>query len=375
MKSVSILLIITLLTSIFLVGVYVGSYKIFPYYFLDDIKEIIIDEKILSDSSVYPVPNQDNLKSILSINDVTDIQEKRQKLIEFIWKSEKLSYELIPTNIQKNIVTEEFEKLNNLQQIDKLTIEMEFGVNSISYLFIPDSSNEKLVIYHQGHGGGFENGKKTIEVFLNEGYHVLAFSMPLKGYNSQPELEDTDFGRIKLINHNSFRLIEDETFSPIKFFFHPIFVSLNYLEQEFNFDSYHMIGLSGGGWTTVVYSAIDERVSKSFPVAGTFPISLRTEPQNFGDYEQTLPDLYRTVNYLELYIMGSYGEGRSQLQIFNKYDPCCFSGNNYVYYEEIIKNKIAELNHGKFSIFSDDTHREHQISENSLKQILEELKL
>ena len=221
MKSVSILLIITLLTSIFLVGVYVGSYKIFPYYFLDDIKEIIIDEKILSDISDYPVPNQDNLKSILSINDVTDIQEKRQKLIEFIWKSEKLSYELIPTNIQKNIVTEEFEKLNNLQQIDKLTIEMEFGVNSISYLFIPDSSNEKLVIYHQGHSGGFENGKKTIEVFLNEGYHVLAFSMPLKGYNSQPELEDTDFGQIKLINHNSFRLIEDETFSPIKFFFHP----------------------------------------------------------------------------------------------------------------------------------------------------------
>jgi len=374
MKSAYILSITILMVSLFLVGVYIGSYKVFPYYILDDVKQIILDEKIPIDNPNYSFSNQNGVKPVLSINNEIDIQEKRQKMMEFFWKSEELPYTSFPTDIQKNIVDEKFEKLINLQQIDKLTTEMEFGVNSISYLFIPESFDKKLIIYHHGHDGGFENGKKTIQTFLNEGYHVLAFSMPLKGYNSQPEIIDPTLGTIKLINHNSLRFIESDTFSPTKFFFHPIFVSLNYLEQEFNFDSFHMVGISGGGWTTVLYSAIDERISKSFPVAGTYPIFLRTDPQNFGDYEQTLPELYRTVNYLELYTMGSYGEGRSQLQIFNKYDPCCFSGNNHVHYEEIIKKKIDELNHGKFAIFSDDTHRKHQISENSLNQILVEIR-
>ena len=372
MKSASILSLTLLVISLFLVGVYVGSYKVFPYYVLDDVKQIILDEKTPINEVDFSFSNQNSVKPILSINNETDILEKRQKLIEFIWNSGELPSSL-PTDIQKNIVDEKFEQLENLQQIDKLTIEMEFNINSISYLFIPESSNKKLIIYHQGHDGGFENGKKTIQTFLNEGYHVLAFSMPLKGYNSQPEILDPSLGTIKLINHNSLRFVESSTFSPTKFFFHPIFVSLNYIEQEFNFDSFYMVGVSGGGWTTVLYSAIDERISKSFPVAGSLPIFLRTEPKNFGDYEQTLPELYRTANYLELYTMGSYGEGRSQLQIFNKYDPCCFSGNHYIHYEEIVKRKINELSYGKFAIFSDDTHRKHEISENSLNQILLEM--
>ena len=191
--------------------------------------------------------------------------------------------------------------------------------------------------------------------------------------NNQP-IVDTKVGKIEFLSHKYFGLIDDENFSSLIYFFEPINSSLNYLEKNFDYLEYNAVGISGGGWTVTLYSAIDERISNTFSIAGGVPFFMRSLDKNFGDYEQTLPDLYRTVNYLELYIMGSYGEGRSQLQIFNKYDPCCFSGNNYVYYEEIIKNKIAELNHGKFSIFSDDTHREHQISENSLKQILEELK-
>ena len=32
-----------------------------------------------------------------------------------------------------------------------------------------------------------------------------------------------------------------------------------------------MVGISGGGWTTGVYSALDPRIEKSFVVAGTAP--------------------------------------------------------------------------------------------------------
>ena len=98
-----------------------------------------------------------------------------------------------------------------------------------------------------------------------------------------------------------------------------------------------MIGISGGGWTTTLYAAIDDRISKSFSVAGSLPISLRIESRDIGDYEQTHREFYSIANYLELYVMCSYGENRMQMHIFNKLDPCCFSGDLSMNYENIIK--------------------------------------
>src|SRR5206468_3419492 len=110
-------------------------------------------------------------------------------------------------------------------------------------------------------------------------------------------------------------------------FLEPVAVALNYIAPRHPFRSISMIGISGGGWTTTLYAAVDPRVSRSYPVAGSLPHYLASDaPQNWGDYEQTLPELYRTANYLELYILGGYGRGRAQLQVLNKYDPCCFNG-------------------------------------------------
>ena len=43
-----------------------------------------------------------------------------------------------------------------------------------------------------------------------------------------------------------------------------------------------MIGISGGGWTTTVYPAIDTRISESFSVAGSLPLSLRNTIEDNG---------------------------------------------------------------------------------------------
>jgi len=145
------------------------------------------------------------------------------------------------------------------------------------------------------------------------------------------------------------------------------------LDDEFDYQSYSMIGISGGGWTTTLYSAIDERISKSFSIAGSYPIYLRNEPKNLGDYEQTVPELYAISNYLELYIMSSYGPNRSHIQFFNENDPCCFSGTAFESYGDLIKQKIDSLGQGNFEIYLDDTHNEHKISEYVLNKILEHL--
>ncbi len=83
--------------------------------------------------------------------------------------------------------------------------------------------------------------------------------------------------------------------------------------QQLGYGKIYMIGISGGGWVTTLCSAIDTRIYRSYPypVAGTPPIYIRAESaRDWGDYEQTLPALYENVNYLELYILGSYSDGR-----------------------------------------------------------------
>jgi hypothetical protein len=134
-----------------------------------------------------------------------------------------------------------------------------------------------------------------------------------------------------------------------------------------------MIGISGGGWTTIVYSAIDERISKSFSVAGSYPFFLRSDVKNFGDYEQNNFELYSNVNYLELYILGASGNNRSQIQVFNEYDGCCFSGSGYKLFNNIIQGKIDNINSGHFEIYLDESQTQHIISEKSLNLFLQQL--
>ena len=299
-----------------------------------------------------------------------DIVQKRNKLIDYVWMGQGFPHDKMP-QVENNIQNKDFSDLKNLKQINSLTTEMEYGMNSISYLFLPEKSNNKLVVFHQGHEGqSFLQDKKIIQFFLDKNYSVLILSMVTHGDNNEPVIDLPEFGKLRLNSHDHFTFIESPTFHPMKYFFEPIAVALNYVDSQFDFDSYYMMGLSGGGWTTVVYSAIDPRITQSYSIAGSFPIWLRADPRNFGDYEQTLPAFYRIANYEELYVMSSYGDDRRLVQFFNKFDPCCFSGDLYEQfpYANAIKEKLSDLQKGKFDVYIDDTN-EHKISDSTLTKI------
>ena len=68
--------------------------------------------------------------------------------------------------------------------------------------------------------------------------------------------------------------------NPMKLFIEPIQINLTFLGKEYDFKQYSMIGLSGGGWTTVVYSAIDDRISNSFSIASSIPFYLRVDERD-----------------------------------------------------------------------------------------------
>lgn len=78
-----------------------------------------------------------------------------------------------------------------------------------------------------------------------------------------------------------------------------------------------MVGLSGGGWTTSVYSALDDRISVSMSVASGFIPSYITEISP-GDLEQCFFNRHASVQ--EFYLLGSLGSNKDHLEIFVEYD-------------------------------------------------------
>ena len=375
MKKPLLSLLIISFVIIFFFGVYVGLYKIFPYEVLDSSKDVLFEQKTIQNNQFF---NQADVNSLIEINSESDIDQKRDFLIEYFWDTgsfQRVKDKSQLPEVKIDISDSSYKDFQNLKRIDRLTVEMEYGINSVSYLFIPKQSNEKLILYHQGHGGDFLLGKDTIQFFLDRNFTVLAIAMPLLGMNNQPVVEIDGLGEMKLISHKKLRLLEANNFNPMKLFLEPIQINLNFLDKEYNFKRYSMIGLSGGGWTTVVYSAIDERISDSFSVGGSIPFYLRVDSRDVGDYEQTNIELYKNVNYLELYVLSAYGDGRKHVQIFNKNDPCCFSGNGYETYEFVIKDKMLQLGKGNFQILIDDTHNEHKISDHTLRLVHENISL
>jgi len=357
---------------LFFDGSIVGHYEIFPFQLLSQFNTLISNYE---EPAPYPIDHiyQNDIESLIHISSSNDIDEKRNSLINFIWKENGFPISL-PT-IEHDLTDPDFYDMVNLKQIDSLTIEMKHGINSIGYLFLAENSNNDLIVFHQGHAKqNFSDDKELIQYFLDKGYSVLILVMVTHGMNNEPIVEFPEFGKIKLESHKYFKFLDDDSFSSISYFVEPPAVFLNYIDENFSFNSYHMIGLSGGGWVTTLYSAIDPRIEKSFSVAGSVPIFLRhTPPSNFGDHEQTLPELYRIANYLDLYVMASFGENRNFIQIFNKYDPCCFSGDYYTTYEKFIQSRVSELNSGQFEIFLDDSHENHIISDKSIEFIINKI--
>ena len=361
--------LIVLIGIVFIFGLTVGVYKIFPYEILDSSLDTIKEEAPTENNQFI---TQSDLNTLVRIDGKSDIEKKRNDLTEFFWNVgslQRVQHDGQLPEIESDIYDSRYNDLQNLKRIDKLIVEMEYGIDSVSYLLLPEESNQKLILYHHGHDGDFILGSDTIQFFLERNFTVLAMTMPLVGMNNQPIVGIDGFGEMKLISHDQFNLLEKNKFNPMKLFINPIQVNLNYLDKEYDFKRYSIIGLSGGGWIGLVYSAIDDRISDSFSIASSLPFYLRVDARDVGDYEQTNVNLYKITNYLELYVLAGYGDDRKHIQIFNKNDPCCYSGIGYESYEFFIKDKLVELGKGSFQILIDDTHNEHKISDTMLEYI------
>lgn len=331
--------------------------------FYKDMKTIDESEKQpdFTFEEIDPFHRVTDVSKLIDIKNEKDIIEKREKLIEYIWKKKDFPYSKMPDKIEKGVKIQEYESLNkmeNLKSIDKLTVSMECGFKSYICLFHPLKSSGKFIICQQGHSKDYLN--RTIQYFLKKGYTVMGLLMPGFGLNNKPIVDIPRLGKLRMKSHSYYLMLDSDNFCAFRIFLEPVAACVNYTIKELGFNTIYMVGLSGGGWTTTIYSAIDTRITKSYPVAGTYPIFVR-EKRDWGDYEQFFPWIYKIANYLELYIMGAYE--RRQYQLLNKYDSCCFAGYESQLYEREVKEVLSRLGKGKFDVFIDDSHKKHQISD------------
>jgi dienelactone hydrolase len=315
-----------------------------------------------------------DVASLIRFGTARDAERVRQRLIRYIWSGAGRVPARLPEHVQLDIEDPRFDDLPNLRNLHRLEIPMDSGIVSVVYHFIPFQAEDRLVLYHHGHGGGFEQANEIIGALLDSGFSVLALAMPLEGMNSRPTVTLTGIGRVHLTSHEHLKLLSSHRLNPLRFFVQPVIVALNYAERTRGYRSISMVGLSGGGWTTVLAAALDPRIQVSVPVAGSLPVFLR-ERRDWGDYEQTEPGLLAIANYPELYVLGTVGGARRrQVQVFNRFDPCCFAGLKHEMFESAVSEAVNRLGDGTFEAYADETHRHHVLSPHATQMLLTWLK-
>jgi hypothetical protein len=352
----------------FTYGYCVNRFQIFPYATYTSLRDYFKSNPY----KPYSTNQIDSFSNFLSkrlIVKPSNVDSLRAEVTKVVFNSSKLpSY--YPSLVTK-IIDDTYSDLINLKSIQEFRVNLSFGFCSVGYIFHPKKSNSRLLLYHQGHDGDFVYGKHAISYFLRRGYTIYAFSLPLLGKNNRPVVVTENYGNIQFnSNHDYFKFLP----KPLSYFIEPIIIMINYA-QKFSFKSISMVGLSGGGWATTIAAALDTRINFSFPVAGTYPLALRfIRPEsNYGDFEQVYPPLMQSADYLDLYILASVGKNRSQMQILNLHDPCCFNGYEYQLYHSFLSSEILKYQSARFSLISDSLNKNHSISDMALNLIIREV--
>jgi hypothetical protein len=264
-------------------------------------------------------------------------------------------------------------------------MELEPGHQGLAYHFIPEKPNGELVVVHHGHACSLNDDpsekdmgyglQRTIKALVKGGYGVLGVFMP------QMRPGDCTGG------HEAIMRLATEG-SPLRFFLEPTALGLNYLQQKSGSESipkyrrFQMVGLSGGGWTTTVYAALDPRIACSVSIAGTLPLYLRFNG-SVGDQEQFEPNFYRLAGYPDLYLLAANGKGRSHIQILNRRDDCCFGEAQHdpkasgLSYDEMVhllqaemKKAAVKIGKATFRLEIDETAPSHMISHHAIEKVL-----
>ncbi len=206
-------------------------------------------------------------------------------------------------------------------RIRKLRFEIVPGFVSAALLYEPlvASGKSAAILNVYGHvgppGKAVEYEQKRRITFARNGIFALSLEWPGFGELSQAGNSHWYAGHLDLVGAHE-----------LGFFYLAMRRGLDYLYEHPAVDRERigMTGLSGGGWQTIVLSALDERVRASAPVAGFNGMAAKAVARAYGDTgdpEQSAADLFQSIDYPHLAALVA---PRPLLLAFNAADECCF---------------------------------------------------
>ena len=225
-------------------------------------------------------------------------------------------------------------------RIRKLRYEIVPGFSSAALLYEPSgpAGTRAAILNVHGHvgppGKAVEFKQKRCITFARNGILALSLEWPGYGELSAPLNSHWYAGHLDLVGAHE-----------LGFFYLAMRKGLDYLYEHPGVDRERigMTGLSGGGWQTIVLSALDERVRASAPVAGFNGMAAKAVARAYGDTgdpEQSAADLFESVDYPHLAALVA---PRPLLLAYNAEDDCCFRAGMVKPVVEQPARKVYEL--------------------------------
>ncbi len=204
-------------------------------------------------------------------------------------------------------------------RIRKLRYEIVPGFESTALLYEPEIMHGRIpaILNPNGHereaGKAAEYKQKRCINFAKRGILALSLEWIYCGELYVPENAHEFGAHLDLVGANTGGL-----------FYLAMRRGLDYLYEHPNVDRTHigMTGLSGGGYQTIMLSALDPRVIVAVPVAGYSALVSKLERVgDYGDPEQVPADFLDGQDYSHLTALRA---PRPTLIIDNAEDDCCF---------------------------------------------------
>ncbi|HEX2523440.1 MAG TPA: prolyl oligopeptidase family serine peptidase, partial [Terriglobia bacterium] len=247
----------------------------------------------------------------------TEAKQLRQKMLQVAFTGWPADW------VSSSLKVEDLEMINTGPgyRMRKLRYEIVPGFQSTAILYEPERLEGKVpaILNVNGHvgapGKSIEYKQKRCINFAKQGILALNLEWLSYGELSGKENEHWFGAHLDLVGANELGL-----------FILAMRRGLDYLYQHPNTDRTRlgMTGLSGGGWQTIILSALDERVTAAVPVAGFSSLTPRIEASwagDLGDVEQSASDVFDGQDYTHLAAMVA---PRPMLLTYNAEDDCCF---------------------------------------------------
>jgi pimeloyl-ACP methyl ester carboxylesterase len=246
----------------------------------------------------------------------------------------------------------------NLAGIDELTGYMakNWRAYSIGY-FRPKQGNGRLILLQMGLAATYHDQHRLIENWVKAGYTVAALNMPGYGDNT---CYDTP-------RYCSGPLMDARYATDLAYAFLPPVIAVNHALSQGEFDRIAMVGLSSGAWITLVSAAIDPRIDLSVPVSGVMPLPMLQGKEHSA--EEIVDGLIDIAGVFDMAVMAADRPGRRQMQIFNRFDRCCFHGSRPELFAGLLEETAPRLG-GRLDVLFDETHARHKISRWALARIM-----